>query len=245
MTPLTENLKRTGLTTNQSAVYLALVKVGEAKAGEIIKKTGIHRNIVYTSLDELQEKKLIASSRIRGVMTYRPLSPTQLLIEAEERERAAKNAIEELRSMRHQRSTQEIVVYEGIDEFRKHALRSYGLAKRGETLRYLGTSEKWHAVVGPTIEKEIASIQKEKDVRALGLAREKFSEIISYAKMTKGLTEIRVNPLISSDTSNIEILGDRVSIQLLVPPYSVVEIINPELAKNYQNYFDYLWSKSR
>lgn len=245
MTAVFENLKKVGLTENQSLVYLALVKLGEAKAGELIKKTGIHRNIVYTSLDELGDKGLVAHSKVKGVMLYKMLPPSRLLADAQERERAAKIAIEELRNISRKKNEQEIIVYEGIDEFRKHVFRSYSLTKSGDMLRYLGTSPHWHTLAGPSVEKELIGIQRDKKLRVRGIARAPFPAVKEYVKGTKGLTELRYNPLISSDTNNVEILSDRICIQSFVEPYFVVEIVNEELAKNYQNYFDFLWSRSK
>ena len=56
--------------------------------------------------------------------------------------------------------------------------------------------------------------------------------------------EIKESPLVADDTSGIEILEDRISIRSFVEPYFIVEIINPQLAKNYQRYFDFLWEKA-
>lgn len=245
MTAVFDNLTKVGLTDNQATVYLALARVGEAKAGALIKKTGMHRNIIYTALEELREKGLVAVSRVKGIAVYKMLPASRLLADAQERERAAKRAVEELQLLSRKSNDQEIIVYEGIDEFRRHVLRSYSLAKQGDMLRYLGTSAHWHTIAGPSIEAELIAIQKEKKLRARGLAGERFPAILHYLKQTKGLTEIRINPLISSDTNNIEILNDRVCIQSFVEPYFVVEIVNEALAKNYQNYFDFLWSQSK
>src|SRR5262249_7312342 len=151
--------------------------------------------------------------RIRGVMMYKMLPPSRLLADAQERERVAKDVIEELRTFHRISVNQEIIVYEGIDEFRKHVLRSYSVTKSGGMLRYLSVSPEWHSITGPSLEKDVTQLQKEKKIRARGIAKRWFPEIRAYMKHTKGLTEMRVNPLISSDTNNVEILADRICIQ--------------------------------
>lgn len=244
MTALFQNLQRIGLTENQTTVYLALAREGESKAGELIKRTGLHRNIVYTSLDELLTRKLIGSSRVRGVLVFKTLSPTRLLTEIEERGRAAKEAIEELSQLM-QKNRQEVIIYEGVDEFRRHVLRSYEVARSGALHRYLGISPNWHPVVGADLEEQVTEIQRLKKLRLRGIAKHPYPEIKKLLTENKTLAEIRYNPLIGSDTNNVEILEDRICIQTFTEPYTVVEIINPELAKNYQNYFDFLWSRSK
>ena len=89
MTTIYEQLQYVGLTSNQATIYLALFKLGDAKAGELIKKTGFHRNLVYGALEELAEKKLISVSKKKGVFIYKVLSPNRLLAEAQEKERVA------------------------------------------------------------------------------------------------------------------------------------------------------------
>ncbi|MBU1292994.1 hypothetical protein KJ819_02935 [Patescibacteria group bacterium] len=244
MTSIFQNLLSLDLTENQASVYLALVRSGEAKAGELIKKTGFHRNIIYTCLEDLLTKKLITSSRVRGVAVYKALSPERLLSSVEEKERIAKHAIEELMLISKSKPSQEVVVYEGVEEFRRHTLRSFNLAKKGSLIRYLGTSPRWHEVIDKKTERELIRIQKEKGLKLQGIAKAPFKEIESWLKEPNTLTKLRFNPLVGSDTNNVEILCDRICIQSFVEPYLVVEIINKEVAKNYQGYFDFLWSKS-
>src|SRR5579871_2770025 len=180
---LYSDLQALGLTANQSAVYLALYRSGRAKAGDIIKKTGIHRNLVYTALDELIDKKLVTSSKQLGVSVYKPLSPTRLLAEPHEKERIARNAIEEL-TMLSKKSTsgQEIAVREGIDEFRRQVHKCFAETKPKGLIRYLGLSPRWHEIIGPELESELIRMQNEKGFKIKALAHVLASEDKEYAR---------------------------------------------------------------
>lgn len=242
MTTLSSNLQTLGLTENQTDVYLVLMRKGSAKAGEIIESTGFHRNIVYTALSDLEKMKLVSRSSVRGVALYKILSPARLVAAAKEKCYLAEAVAEELTHLQQQTVAQEIVVFEGIDEFRRHAIRSYSLAAEGALLRYLGVSPHWHDVAGKKVEQQLITIQNQKNLEIRGIAIKPFTEIESW--ITEGKLSLRFNKLIGHDTNNIEILEDRICIQSFVEPYSVVEIINPEMAKNYQRYFDFLWEQS-
>lgn len=245
MTPITKQLEQIGLTPNQSLVYFSLFRLGSAKAGELIKKTGLHRNLVYVALEELANKKLVMISRLGGIAVYKILSPSRLLADVQEKERAAKHVIENLALLSNRGNNQEVITYEGIDEFRRHALRSYSLAKSGGVTRYLGTSPHWHKVIGPALEADLNRMQREKKMYMRGISKSVFPELVPYLERTKGFTEVRINPLVSNDANNVEILEDRVCIQSFAEPYLVVEIVNKEVADNYRSYFDFLWSKSK
>jgi sugar-specific transcriptional regulator TrmB len=245
MTSLSNDLQDLGLTHNQTDVYLVLVRKGSAKAGEIIELTSFHRNIVYTALADLLKLKLISQSSVRGVALYKALSPTRIVSSAMEKCRLAETVAEELSLIQKKVPPQEVIIFEGIDEFRAHAIRSFISAKDDSTIRYLGTSPHWHSVVDNKTEERLVDIQKEKNLTLKGIAIAPFKEIGHWLKVTDNKTSLRFNKLIGSDTNNIEILEDRICIQSFIEPYLVVEITNPEMAKNYQNYFDFLWEQSQ
>lgn len=50
---LEKQLQKLGFSDNEAKVYLALLEIGFTTTGAVIKKTGLHRNIVYETLDKL------------------------------------------------------------------------------------------------------------------------------------------------------------------------------------------------
>lgn len=240
------DLQHIGLTANQATVYLALSRAGTARAGEIIKKTGFHRNLVYTALRELIEKKLITISRARDTAIYKALSSSRLLGDLQEKERVAKEIIEELTLLAKKATGgQEIVVYEGAEEFRRYEKNLYDSFKTDELIRYLGISPQWQELVGKNLEDRLIVIQTKKKARMRALTNAVTEGLRSYVERTKGLVDIRTNQLISSETNNTVILGDRILIRSFLEPVFLVEIVNKALARNYQGYFDLLWNKSK
>ena len=54
-----ETLKQFGLTTNEAIVYQTLLGLGPSLAGQISKKTGLHRRTVYDTTERLIKKGII------------------------------------------------------------------------------------------------------------------------------------------------------------------------------------------
>lgn len=241
MTDLFRDLQKLDLTENQSLTYLTLFRMGETKAGAIIKKTGLHRNLVYRALDELEQKRLITHAKVRGITHYKPLAPSQLLTAVHERERVAKQVIADL-SLVATHNVQEITVYEGVDELREHERRTYTQAKDGSTLRYLGVSPQWYELMGPTLVAELAALQKKKKLILKHIVPSVTENDKQYKKETGSLSLFKESELITSDTSCTVITDRGIAIRSYIGPYFVVEITQPQLAQNYQNYFEYLWS---
>ncbi|MDD5132863.1 MAG: helix-turn-helix domain-containing protein [Candidatus Nanoarchaeia archaeon] len=71
-------LKRLGLTENETKVYSALLELGSCNAGKIIKKTKLHRNIVYDNLEKLIDKGLVSYITVKGIKRFETTNPIEL-----------------------------------------------------------------------------------------------------------------------------------------------------------------------
>jgi sugar-specific transcriptional regulator TrmB len=93
---LTNQLTQLGFHKNEIKVYLALFELGQSKAGDIIQHTKLHRNLVYTALEELAVKNLISKMERGGVAVFEINDPKILQELAEQKLDTAKNVIEKL-----------------------------------------------------------------------------------------------------------------------------------------------------
>lgn len=71
-------LVKLGLTPNEAAIYDSLLGLGITTAGRIIKKTHLHRNIVYDNLEKLIEKGLVSFVIIKGIKHFESSIPQEL-----------------------------------------------------------------------------------------------------------------------------------------------------------------------
>ena len=72
-------LKQAGLTENESKVYLALVDHGPNLAGQISRKTGLHRRTVYDVTEMLIKKGLIGYILKNNRRYFEASNPNRIL----------------------------------------------------------------------------------------------------------------------------------------------------------------------
>src|SRR3989338_4024451 len=75
----TQLLERLGLTRNESLVYLALLKTGTAKTGEILKSSRLNSGKIYEILEGLKSKGLVSESIVNKVRLFTAAPASQLL----------------------------------------------------------------------------------------------------------------------------------------------------------------------
>lgn len=120
MNHLIEPLKNLGLSEKEAKVYLALLQLGPATPYQIAKKAELKRPTAYVIAEELVEKSLIVHVPGEDKRRYIAKSPESFIEEREEKLRAAKQILPELKSF--QKGTAEkpsILYFEGVEGIRQ------------------------------------------------------------------------------------------------------------------------------
>lgn len=76
---INEALKELNFSDKEITVYLALLELGEAKAGEIAKKANLNRTTMYDILSSLMKKGLVSKYKKAGHTYFEALEPKRLL----------------------------------------------------------------------------------------------------------------------------------------------------------------------
>lgn len=158
-----KELQAIGLSKNESKVYEALVKYGPVKAGELIVKLDMHRNLVYQSLDSLVHKAFATKVMQRGVAVYQITDPESLLTSIRRKEEIFRDVLSEIQSYHNQASNQ-ITVYEGPESYRHFWISSIGRAPEGTVDHVAGAGlPNWYDIMGERALKKYFKIAKKKE----------------------------------------------------------------------------------
>jgi len=91
-----QDLKEAGLTNNESKVYLALIDLGPSLAGQISRKTGLHRRTVYDTTEMLIKKGLIGYILKNNRRLFQASNPERILEILEEKQNLLQPLVSEL-----------------------------------------------------------------------------------------------------------------------------------------------------
>ena len=119
---LQEILESVGLHTNESLVYLTLLKLGQVGAGAIINESNLHGQMVYRALDRLIDKNYVEKTLINGRSRFTALSPKRILEDTETKTNKLAGAIELLEQQNVPAVKDQIQVFQGKDQFVNHEL---------------------------------------------------------------------------------------------------------------------------
>ncbi|MBM3247416.1 hypothetical protein FJZ17_02665 [Candidatus Pacearchaeota archaeon] len=89
-------LEEIGFTRNEIKIYLALLKLGASTTGKIIENTGLHRAIVYDTLEKLIQKGIVSFVIQNNRKVFKAYDPKRLEEYLEEKKKKLSSIIPEL-----------------------------------------------------------------------------------------------------------------------------------------------------
>lgn len=245
-----KSLEKIGLTKNETKVYLALLKIGTSKVGEILKESKLNSGKIYEVINSLEQKGLVSESTINNVKHFTATSPKRLLdyIEDKKKELAeetslVKSLLPSLENLSEKKQNKiKVLTYIGFEGLKTAVDEAIDSMKQGEEICAMSVTHKkekkfndfWINLNNKRIAKKI---------RFRPIFSEKQSDFYKIFKKMP-LTSIRVFDLFPQ--SPISIYGkDKVLINLYEEPAITLLIYSEKIANTFKKIFEEIWKMSK
>lgn len=228
-----KELREAGLTENESKVYIALIDLGPSLAGQISRKTGLHRRTVYDTTEMLIKKGLIGYILKNNRRLFSASNPKRILEILKEKENLLSPIIEKLgyQFKAIKKEKDETNFYKG-----KEGLKTvFEEQLESKEILILGASPKAYEVLQfyfKWYDKE----RKQKKIRSRIIANTR-----DIKKTKIPLAEIRYLPQKYSSPVSVNIYEDKTAIVLWASEPLAIVIKQKEIADAYKNYFELMW----
>jgi sugar-specific transcriptional regulator TrmB len=232
----TEILEDLGLSYTEVKVYLALLKLGSALAGEITRNSEINRTNVYDALERLIQRGLVTYSLSANRKVFEPVNPLRLKEILKEKELKLNSIIPELDSKyKESKQKEEAIIFKG-----KKGIKSVFediLKEKKELLVYGGESkfEEMFPAYRKEWNKERARLKI--NVRII------YNEQVRHKKKHEGmkLIDMRFVSKTYEFPSTVMIYGEKVVTVVWTELPFAFMIKSKEAARSNYNFFDLLW----
>lgn len=231
-----------GLTHNEARTYEALLETGETKTGPIVKKTGLHRVLIYDALESLIKKGLASYVIKENIKYFKASDPERLVEFLEEKKQLAKELVPQLKILSIESSnTQTVSIYEGIIGLKSAMNNMIKELAPGGT-HYVFASGNMAPAMGPYYD----LYQKEKiknKIKTIVIYDESFRVHQDIIARTSG--DIKFFDLGPFPTDTW-IYNDKVLIVTYTAKPSVAVFIqSQETADSYKRMFESFWKKAK
>jgi sugar-specific transcriptional regulator TrmB len=230
-------LKELGLTDNESKVYSSLLEMGPVHAGLLTRKSGLHRRVVYDTLDRLIKKGLVGYIIQNHVRLFQVANPSRFIDIVKEREAIVKELMPQMEFLyKKTRENEETNFYKGRNGLK---LIFEDQIKTGEEILVMGASLIAYDVLQFYF-KWFDKRRKEGKINA----RIIFNS--AGKKMNIPSADVRYLPEKYSSPLAVNIYGDKVAIILWSKenPLAIV-IKNRQISEGYRKYFEFMWKVAK
>ena len=231
---MADELKQAGLTENESKVYLSLIDLGPSLAGQISRKTGLHRRTVYDTTEMLIQKGLVGYILKNNRRLFQASSPKRILEIIKEKENLLSPIVESLNQKYNlTKEKEETNFYKG-----KEGLKTiFEDQLDSKEILILGASPKAYEILQFYF-KWYDKTRKEKKIKARIIATDKKMKNIPLAEI-KYLPEKYASPVA------VNIYKDKTAIIVWAKEPIAILIKNREISEAYKTYFELMWKISR
>lgn len=209
------------------------------------KDTELHRQFVYNALSALKEKGLVLQVASTPAK-WRAQNPRKLIALAEEQEKVAVEAAEQLLALTHQKAGQEFAVTEGRRAFQGRIIATIKKLPKGSVVRMIcGEWGKYFDLAGEVAHSEWDRIRISKGIKFRIIGPESLKHAMSHAAATRALTEYRTLVGLDKNLVNTVIYDDLVDFDIYGDPHLTFSIKNSEVAQSQKHFFEALWNQQR
>ncbi len=243
---LEKTLAEIGLSKNEIAVYIAVIKLGESNIGKIEQGTGLHKQLIYNAARELQDKNLISVKEIRGKRVFSAENPNALENFAKYRLEIAKKAVPtlfELANISHQ--AESVRVYKDIKGVHQYYIDSIGKEPEEAVVEILGVQSARYFEIFKKDERPFQLFEQTRVASSIKihllLFGAKDEEIKSNAE--RPYVEMRILKEKIATPMDIVVWHDHVGMLFYGAEPYVLDITGKDIVQGFKAYFDILWKK--
>lgn len=229
-----------GFTPHETTVYLELRDIGQSRAGILIKKTGLHRNLIYLALEGLVEKKMVSKTIQGKVAAFEANSLESLLDIVTQKQKAVEKIQEELK--KETSTPKDIKIFSGFEGILQARERSLMLPPH-ETIYIFGGSKDATTEQFQKIWNNFHNKRLKKGIKCKMLIDQSVTKEFLQSRNSMAFTEAKYVPFAEDLPAWFEIFGDTVSIGIPEDEPVVFTLKSKKLASSLKGYFDYLWNK--
>jgi sugar-specific transcriptional regulator TrmB len=239
-------LKEFNLTDNEVKIYLTLLDLGSALAGEITTKTGIHRRNVYDSIERLIKKGLVGYITKNNRKYFKAANPEHFfsLLEQEketlkQKEKAFKSILPKLLLAKQlAKNKQRVTIFEG-----KKGLITIleDVIETGQENLVLSTTE-------IDMIKDYLKIFHKKRIKAkvtdkLILDKKDIKRAKNLAKLP--FTEVKLMSKEFDSPMAVNVYANKVGMLILSEDPIGILIEDAQVANSYRKYFTLMWEMAK
>jgi len=232
----TSVLEDIGLSHTEVKVFIAILGLGESKAGKIIEKTALQSSSVYNTINTLIKKGFVSYIKKSKVKYYRAVNPETILNYIDLKKTEYLKLLPELKDRQKKIEEEGVEFFKSFNGIKTLMIELLKDAKKGDIYRTFSVENpEDYKISREKVFRYIKQLIKEKKIIVRGI----FHEKTRYAKTKFSIMQKRY--LNVPFPPNTMVLNRKVAIISWKEEPSGILIHSSDIAKSYTDFFEHIW----
>ncbi|MBW3020302.1 hypothetical protein KY334_03320 [Candidatus Woesearchaeota archaeon] len=232
----TQILEDVGLSNTEVKVFMALLELGESKAGSIITNTKLQSSSVYNAINGLIKKGLLSYIKKSNIKYYKAANPETILDYIDTKKKEFEKILPELKIKQMNQEEEGVEFYKSYKGIRTMLRDLLIDAKPNDVYRY-------YSIEDPKkydfVREKVYSVQKlqrvTKQLKSKAIFPESFRKIVPMSKTSeKRFLDMPLPP-------NSQMINNKIAIISWDDEPSGILIKSKSIYEQYTKFFDSLW----
>ncbi|MBN8548147.1 MAG: hypothetical protein J0M12_02405 [Deltaproteobacteria bacterium] len=235
----TEPLLSLGLSATEVKIYLALLEFGPAKAGLLIKSTGVQNSVMHLTLGRLAAQGIVSYIRRGKMKVYQAAPPDFLLKLLDNRRQRLERLVPSLQSLQNKSQVPEAEIYEGMNGLKNMCFKLIEDTTPGDDFLFFGFAcpNKEYEQAVYAFYREYTYMRVERGLKLRGIAHESMRK--KFVENDWPHSNIRFVQF--PTLNNMSICKNKVIIVPWEETQTSFLISSKSFADNCRDYFENVW----
>jgi len=247
-----EALKKIGLNNSEVKVYLALLRIGEAKKSQIVKASGIAHSKIYVNLDKLIDKGLVSVIN-RNKINYYMAAPVERVNDfldekkndLEKEKELISKIIPDLKKIQDRNAEKlKIEVFTGWKGMETLYATLINKLKAGELVYTLGADKGFNWEHSKNFFHKYGILSRAKKIHTKIIFNESARQYVNEMEKEANI-QYDKRFLLKTTPIEISVAADYTAIVMLKQEPAVILIKDKETAESFIVYFNELWKVAK
>ena len=241
-----ETLIELGFKENNALIYLAALEIGECSVGRLVKKTGLHKQLIYNSALSLQNAGYLNIAESEKQRVFIPLPPTRIVEKEKNNLKKAEKLAKELKTIASTvKPAENIRIYKGIAGIRQYYLELIEKMPRNSFLKIIGVDSKRYFEIFPLDGEDFKNFEEMRVGKRIQIELIIFGNKEVELQLNKGrrFMEIKLLNDQFSSPNDVIVGGSKVGLLFFSKEPYLLELPGVDLTEGFTEYFKFFWKR--
>ena len=239
-------LLQLGFKENDAMVYLAALELGECQIGQLVKKTGLHKQVIYNAALSLQKSEFLNIAESEKQRIFIPLSPDLLVTKEHTNLKKAQSLAKELKNISGSiKPASDVRIFKDLNGIRQYYLEMIDKLPAKSTLRIIAIESERYFEIFPQTSNSFLSYENARIGKRIKIELIIFNEAEKETKLNQGrkFMEIRILKDNVWSPNDVVISNNKVGLLFFGEDPYLLDLPGKDVMEGFQEYFKFFWNR--